>query len=258
MAKITVCKKSDFTVLDNGIFRDKRLSLKARGLLVTMLSLPEEWNYTVEGLSTILKEGQSCIKGVLNELEDSGYLVRKQTREENGYLGKMEYIVYEKPINKGFEPSVENPPADNPTAENPIQLNTKEIKYKSNKKYYSATPSHEYDFSLDIIKKAKETIKDSCLVDAVEYYLGKYRLEMCRNHPDISYASLSNFVQVVYEQFDGDIDCLLDGGLTDMINRHFETNYGKPIDYKFQHFATPGVILCQARNCGLIDGLVER
>lgn len=129
------------------------------------------------------------------------------------------------------------------------------IDYKtSNTKHYSATPSHEYDFSLDIIKKAKETIKDSCLVDAVEYYLGKYRLEMCRNHPDISYASLSNFVQVVYEQFDGDIDCLLDGGLTDMIDRHFETNYGKPIDYKFQHFATPGIILCQARNCGLIDG----
>ena len=127
MAKVTVCKKSDFTVLDNGIFRDKRLSLKARGLLVTMLSLPEEWNYTVEGLSVILKEGQSCIKGVLKELEDSGYLVRKQTREENGYLGKMEYIVYEKPINKGFEPSVENPLADNPTAENSIQLNKKEL-----------------------------------------------------------------------------------------------------------------------------------
>lgn len=120
--------------------------------------------------------------------------------------------------------------------------------------YNSATPSHERDFSLDVVKKAEETISDSCLVDAVKYYLEKYKLEMCISHPNISYASLSNFVKVVYEQFDGDIDCLCDGGMIEMIDRHFETNYGQPIDYHFQHFATPGIILYQARNCGLIEG----
>ena len=245
MSKVTICKKSDFTVLDNGIFRDKRLSLKARGLLVTMLSLPDDWNYTIEGLSKILKEGQSCIKSVLKELEDNGYLVRKQIREKNGRLGKIDYIVYEVPVNKGFEPLVENPLADNSR-----QLNTNNIKNI----YNSATTSHERDFSFDVVKKAEETIGDSCLVDAVKYYLEKYKLEMCISHPNISYASLSNFVKVVYEQFDGDIDCLCDGGMIEMIDRHFETNYGQPIDYHFQHFATPGIILYQARNCGLIEG----
>lgn len=166
---------------------------------------------------------------------------------------KMEELaqeIAEKPVKSTISAKCPDGRVQNAPSNNHRILNHE----NTNKKHYSATPSHEYDFSLDIIKKAKETIKDSCLVDAVEYYLGKYRLEMCRNHPDISYASLSNFAQVVYEQFDGDIDCLLDGGLTDMIDRHFETNYGKPIDYKFQHFATPGIILCQARNCGLLDG----
>ena len=78
MAKVTVCKESNFTVLDNGIFKDKELSLKARGLLTTMLSLPDDWNYTIEGLTKILKEGKDSIRGALTELEESGYLVRKK------------------------------------------------------------------------------------------------------------------------------------------------------------------------------------
>ena len=266
MAKITVCKKSDFTVLDNGIFRDKRLSLKARGLLVTMLSLPEEWNYTVEGLSTILKEGQSCIKSVLKELEDSGYLARKQTREENGYLGKMEYIVYEKPINKRFEPSVENPLADNPTAENSIQLN----KHKSNKQKESKhlnglhRPEAETsgqnvapkDFDFEIVKRQiKKEInnlgygEDKQLIEAItevfEYYYGKYYLNFGENHTLLSGNSMQNVIMRYIEGSDIAQDLQYNpDSYKLMIDRHFSKDYGKEIDYSICHFMTEGI-----RNC---------
>lgn len=254
MAKITVCKKSDFTVLDNGIFRNKRLSLKARGLLVTMLSLPEEWNYTVEGLSVILKEGQSCIKGVLKELEDSGYLVRKQTREENGYLGKMEYIVYEKPINKGFEPSVENPLADNPTAENSIQLNKKELS-KDIIKHYSSTELKVRDFDRDILAKAESVTDEECLINAIAYYLKRYRQTKGENHPDILINNLMEFVNNIEYLFDGAYDELReDDGLIKIIDRHFNYKYKQKIDYKFQHFASRYILEYHARYFGYIDG----
>lgn len=123
MAKITVKKESNYTVIDNSIFNNKNLSLKARGLLGTMLSLPEEWDYSVEGLCAILKEGQTSIKSALKELEAEGYLVRVQTRAENGCLGKMEYFVYEIPQNKEVQPSVENQLADKQPVENSRQLN---------------------------------------------------------------------------------------------------------------------------------------
>lgn len=257
MAKVTVCKKSDFTVLDNGIFRDKRLSLKARGLLVTMLSLPEEWNYTVEGLSVILKEGQSCIKGVLKELEDGGYLVRKQTREENGYLGKMEYIVYEKPINKGFEPSVENPLADNPTAENSIQLNKKELS-KDIIKHYSSTELKACDFDNGIIAKIKSLTSETVLIDCLVSYLRKYKEVKGVSHPDISMACLSDFLETADYLFDGYYDDLkADDGFEKMIDRHFACRYKQKIDYKFQHFASSKILEYQARYFGYIDGYKE-
>ena len=254
MAKVTVCKKSDFTVLDNGIFRDKRLSLKAKGLLVTMLSLPEEWNYTVEGLSAILKEGQSCIKGILKELEDAGYLKRTQIRDENGCLGKMEYIVYEKPINKGFEPSVENPPADNPTAENSIQLNKKGLS-KDLIKHYSSTELMECDFDKEILAKAESLTSEECLINAIAYYLKKYRQVKGHNHTNISIHSLMEFVNNIEYLFDGYYEDLReDDGLIKIIDRHFSYKYKQEIDYKFQHFASRYILEYHARYFGYIDG----
>lgn len=125
MAKITVNKKTNYTTIDNNIFKNKNLSLKARGLLTTMLSLPNEWDYTVNGLCTILKDGKSSIQSALRELEENGYLVRVQTKDKSGKFSSSDYTLYEIPLDE--KPLTENPSTDNPTAENPSQLNNNKL-----------------------------------------------------------------------------------------------------------------------------------
>lgn len=122
MAKVTVKKEQNFTVISNDIFKDTRLSFKAKGLLTTMLSCPLNWNYTIEGLSKISKDGKASIRTALAELEECGYLERKQLRNEKGAFVDLEYIVYENP--KTDLPMSENRITENPISENCTQLNT--------------------------------------------------------------------------------------------------------------------------------------
>ena len=92
---IRVVKNCNYTTLSNYHFRDKRLSWKAKGLLSTMLSLPDDWNYTIEGLASLSDDGIKSTNSGLAELERCGYLVRKQLRDENGHFIAMEYTIYE-------------------------------------------------------------------------------------------------------------------------------------------------------------------
>lgn len=85
-------KRSDFTIVRNGLLRDKTMSLKAKGLLITMLSKPDGWDYTLNGLQTILLEGRDAIASGLTELERHGYLVRRKTRDRFGRFTDVEYI----------------------------------------------------------------------------------------------------------------------------------------------------------------------
>ena len=247
MAKIRVFKETDYTVLDNGIFRDKNLSLKARGLLVTMLSLPEKWNYTIEGLSVILKDGKDSIRSTLKELEEVGYLVRNRIRNDKGQLTETEYIVYEKsvknPENKGFQPK-----SGNPMLDNPIQLNKYNNKINN---LYSATGSHDRD----ILEKVSSITNDMAINRAIGYYLAKYECEMGIKHPNVTYSAIINIVDTIISVLSDVYDDLIaDNGLIKMIDRHFDTNYGQNIDYRLNHFGTEGIIKCQAVNCGYIDG----
>ena len=125
MAKITVNKKTNYTTIDNNIFKNKNLSLKARGLLTTMLSLPSEWDYTVNGLCTILKDGKSSIQSAMRELEENGYLVRVQTKDKSGKFSSADYTLYEIPLDE--KPLTENPSTDKPSAGNPSQLNNNKL-----------------------------------------------------------------------------------------------------------------------------------
>ena len=119
MPKVTVKIDKNFTTIPNEILKNREMSLKAKGLLITMLSLPEEWNYTVEGLSKILKEGRDSIRAALSELEEFSYLTRERKRDSRGQLSEIEYFVYQYPIKMGSEPITENPTLDKPTLENP-------------------------------------------------------------------------------------------------------------------------------------------
>ena len=97
MAVFRVERTKDYVTMSNRHFKNKNLSLKAKGLLSQMLSLPEEWDYTLKGLSLICKEGVDSIRSAINELENEGYVVRRQTRDKNGRMSVSEYVIYEIP-----------------------------------------------------------------------------------------------------------------------------------------------------------------
>ena len=95
MAVFRIERTRDYTVMSNHHLRNEKLSLKAKGLLSMMLSLPDDWNYTTRGLAKICKEGVDAIGGALRELETAGYIVRHQLRDRQGRISDTEYVIYE-------------------------------------------------------------------------------------------------------------------------------------------------------------------
>ena len=166
-----VVKTKNYTMMSNQHLKDKRLTLKAKGLMSVMLSLPENWDYTLRGLSAISREGVDAISEAVKELERSGYVIRNRKRDErgrlsgteyliyedchmnsqpaqDGQLGDIEYTIHEKPVNaekQTFPPKRENPRQVNPGQakpeqvepgqENPAQLNTNRSNTNSEKTY---------------------------------------------------------------------------------------------------------------------------
>lgn len=149
MAVFRVEKNKSYTVMSNHHLRNRTLSLKAKGLLSQMLSLPEDWDYTLAGLASINKESKDAIRTAVRELEEAGYVVRRQTTDARGKFSANEYIIHECPqVEVSQEqlpeptpedcqetppqssplldhPLSENPSTGNPSPENPTQLNTK-------------------------------------------------------------------------------------------------------------------------------------
>lgn len=119
MAVVRVQKNKDYTAMGNYHLKEKDMSLKAIGLLSIMLSLPDNWDYSIKGLVKIRKESYDSIRTTLKELEQFGYLRRTQIYDKGKFVD-VEYTIYEKPI-------LENPITEKPITENPTQLNTKEV-----------------------------------------------------------------------------------------------------------------------------------
>ena len=127
MSKIKVNKQSNFTMVSNHVLRNANLSLKAKGLYAYMWSLPEDWDYSVSGLTKVLKEGRDAINEALKELEREGYLVRTILRS-GGKFSDMDYMLNETP-----SPFTGFPHTVNPLTENPQQSNTIQTKEKKTK-----------------------------------------------------------------------------------------------------------------------------
>lgn len=126
MAVCRVEKNKNYTTMSNFHLRDPNLSNKARGLLSTMLSLPEDWDYTTRGLAKICKDGVDGITAQLKELEQYGYLIRHRIRDSNGRIVDMEYVIYERPHTAS--PDTEKsymvkPDMGLPRLETPAQIN---------------------------------------------------------------------------------------------------------------------------------------
>jgi uncharacterized phage protein (TIGR02220 family) len=118
MAFLRKERKENYTCISNDVFRSD-LSLKARGMLCTMLSLPDDWEFSENGLQSILKDGQTSVRSAIKELESAGFLSRTRERDENGRMGKCVWIVCD-------YPRFENPNLVNPNLVNEPQLSTKE------------------------------------------------------------------------------------------------------------------------------------
>lgn len=125
MAVFRVEKTRDYTVMANHHLRNKELSLKAKGLLSLMLSLPDDWDYTLKGLARICRDGVDSIAAAVNELEEAGYIVRKRVRDDKGRVGCMEYTILERP-KEDIPPKRDFPVQEKPEQEKRPQLSTKE------------------------------------------------------------------------------------------------------------------------------------
>ena len=189
MAVFRVERTRDYTVMSNYHLKDTGLTLKAKGLLSMMLSLPDEWNYTTRGLASICKESVETIGKTLRELESAGYLTRRQLRGKNGRITDTEYTIFEKPVKPQPEPAppdtaspgTENPDMVNPDmetpdmavpdTENPPQLNTKKSNIQKSNTHGSNTHSFfpsapaaaETDGQTEVMEKREE------IRDQIEY-----------------------------------------------------------------------------------------
>jgi len=147
MAVFRVEKTKDYTVMANHHLRNTSLSLKAKGLLSLMLSLPDDWDYTLTGLSKICGDGISSIRSAVSELEGAGYISRGRNRNEKGQLTDTLYTIHEQPI-CDFpmldNPTLEKPILGKPTLENRTQLNTKQ----SSTKILNTNPSIDTDTAM--------------------------------------------------------------------------------------------------------------
>lgn len=171
MPVIRVNKTKDYTVMANYHFRDKNLSLKAKGLLSMMLSLPDGWGYSVEGLVKLSADGRESIMATLKELEKFHYLKRSQARDNSGKLGEAIYDIFEQPWS-GF-PTTAKPTSGKPSSEKTTLLNTNRLNTKvlntNNKKVSKAQSKPVENFDSIIEKSTESTELRDSLIEFVKF-----------------------------------------------------------------------------------------
>ena len=172
MAVFRIERTRDYTVMSNHHLRNANLSLKAKGLLSMMLSLPEDWNYTTRGLAKICKEGVDAIGAALRELEAAGYIVRHKLRDRQGRISDTEYVIYEQPQLRKPDtdsPDTENPYMDKPDTEKPAELNIE----KSNTEKsitYGSSPKKKKLFETAAERPPERKGRDAMSVTEIENY----------------------------------------------------------------------------------------
>ena len=216
MAVFRVERTAGYTVMSNHHLRNKNLSLKAKGLLSQMLSLPEDWDFTLAGLSYINREKIDAIREAIRELEKAGYVVRSRERDDKGRLRGADYIIYEQPQQPALDlPALDNPMLDNPTQEkptleNPTQINKDILNTNLPKKDKSITDlsntdsvpilsSNPFPFDGNAAEPTERDGKEAATESAVEIYR-----EIIKDNIDYDVLKQSN-------RLDGDrIDEIID------------------------------------------------
>ena len=221
MAVFRVERTTGYTVMSNHHLRNKGLSLKAKGLLSQMLSLPENWDYTLAGLSYINRESIDAIRTAVWELEKAGYITRRQGRDEKGKMTAIEYTIYEQPQPPELDcpvlenptadnPILENPTTDNPTSENPTQLNKDRSRTNLSKKEKSITDLSNTD-SFPILspdpspcgaapeRKGTEAFKQSAVDIYREIIMENIEYDTLTQNPKMDKERLDEIVDLMLE-----------------------------------------------------------
>ena len=196
MSVCRVVKTRDFTIMSNHHLKNKNLSLKAKGLLSYMLSLPEDWNYTIGGLTVVCMEGRDAIREAVKELERQGYVVRTRVRDEQGRLRNAEYTIYEVPQSVQDKPASENPEQgkaaqeksiqEDSVQENPRQLNTNPTRTYPSKTYKPkphaenpnpSNPNLSIRMQRETMEELRETIRENIGYDCLANEFNRQRLD---------------------------------------------------------------------------------
>lgn len=206
MSIIRVHKTANYTVMSNNHFKEKKMSLKAKGLLSLMLSLPDDWNYSIAGLVTLSKDGKDSVMAALAELEKFGYLNRLRITNSKGQFSGVEYNIFEQPqkdIPVADNQKAEDQKAAKADAEKPPQLNTKLTNNLNNKNNKELIPKDSTlgDYQ-DILKHIEDLELKNLYVDYIEmriingFPISQRGLSMLINRA----ARISNFDKAIEKQ----------------------------------------------------------
>ena len=212
MSVFRVEKTKGYTVMSNHHLRNHTLSLKAKGLLSQMLSLPEDWDYTLQGLAQINKESIDAIREAVRELERAGYIERSRERDERGCLRGTVYTIYEQPHTEPTpeepaqalptldNPTLEKPMLEKPTLENPTQLNTESTKKrKRQSKDLSITDSIPFPSGFPKASMQKRTEAKDALESYRELILENIDYDVLASDPHVDQEQLDEIVDLVQE-----------------------------------------------------------
>ena len=212
MSVFRVEKNKGYTVMSNHHLRNHTLSLKAKGLLSQMLSLPEDWDYTLQGLAQINKESIDAIREAVRELERAGYIERSRERDERGCLRGTVYTIYEQPHTEPTSdepaqalptldnPTLEKPMLEKPTLENPTQLITKSTKKRKRQSTdLSITDSIPFPSGCPDAPTQKRTEKKESFESYRELSLENIAYDVLASDPHVDREQLDEIVDLLQE-----------------------------------------------------------
>ena len=211
MSVFRVEKNKGYTVMSNHHLRNHTLSLKAKGLLSQMLSLPDDWDYTLQGLAQINKESIDAIREAVRELERAGYIKRNRERDERGCLRGTVYTIYEQPhteptpeepaqaLPASENPTLEKPMLDKPTLENPMQLITKGRNKEKQNTDQSITDSIPFPSGFPESPTQKRTETKESFESCRELILENIDYDILADDPRVDHEQLDEIVELVQE-----------------------------------------------------------
>ncbi len=247
MNKVSRVKNENFTIISNVFLKDKNLSIKAKGFLAVVMGLPNDWEFSIDGICSILKEGKTAIYNVIDELKEHGYCIVVTTRDEKGRICGNDYKFYEEP--QIDSPQVESPRMENPNMDNQPQLNTYSIKdlFDEEEKEDKSSKKKEED---DFVERMYKMYPTKC--PKRETSLGKSHSDKKRIHKLLKKYSMEEIEAVFNAEIEEKYDKQYMSNFSTFLNNFPDPNavnstkahvdLGEGKDYTSEHIIIDGQI----------------